>query len=402
MKKFFVCLAVLFALMCICVYKKQPVQTTIKFSSWGSQSEAAILKEIINAYELNNKNIKVDLIHIPQNYFQKLHLLFASGLEPDIVFINNQNIQMYLEANLLEDLSTLVQNNKSDFFEEALDCFTKNGKLYAIPRDISTLVLYYNKDILQKDNLRLSSLNDILLIGKQLKGKNIFAINSEENPLFWMYYLASGGGGALSGKSQHIIINSKNSIKMLQFCSDLVNKYHYAPSRAEIGSMTTAQMFINGKLAMYLGGRWMTPKFRETIKFNWDITEFPVSDGNKLYIDSSGWALSKNSKHKKEAVDFINYLSSEINSEKFAEEGLIIPARKSAALKIIQSEQNQNPANSYIFIDMIKNTVPTPVCGNYRQINDILEEKARSIFYSNKPPQEAFDKKTIEKLERLL
>ncbi len=370
----------------------------LNFSSWGSQSEISILNQLIKEYEFQNKNIRINLIHIPKNYFQKLHLLFASGLEPDIVFINNGYIKMYIEAGLLEDLTSYF--DISDFFTQASGCFSKEGKIYAIPRDISNLVIYYNKDLL--NNLKLTSINDFLSLGEKLKNKNIFIINSEDNPIYWLYYLAATGGGAVSNDLTKIIINSDKSLKSLKFCSDLINKYHYSPNKSEIGSMTTAQMFINGKLAMYLGGRWMVPKFRDTIKFNWDVVEFPVLNSNKVYIDASGWAISKNSKNKKEAIEFVKYLSSRSCIEKFAQDGLIVPARKSAANKMIQTDKLNKPYNSEVFINMLNNAMPTPIPLNYNSINDILTEKAQIIFYSNKAPEDVFDVKTVKKLESLL
>ena len=103
---------------------------TVKFSSWGSKSETDIIKGLIKEFENQNPDIKIDFIHIPQNYFQKIQLLFASNIAPDVVFINNQNIQMYINADLLEDLSSII--DKDYYFKESLQCFSKNGKIYDI------------------------------------------------------------------------------------------------------------------------------------------------------------------------------------------------------------------------------------------------------------------------------
>ena len=159
-------------------YKNTNIEkkTIIKFSSWGSQSETLIIEDLIRKYEEIHPNIKIEFIHIPQNYFQKLQLLFASNLEPDVIFINNQNIKMYVKANLLEDMTTIIK--KDEYYEEALNCFKDNNKIYAIPRDISTLVLYYNKEMLKeaginpnKDIKDINSLKDSAI---KLKNKNHF------------------------------------------------------------------------------------------------------------------------------------------------------------------------------------------------------------------------------------
>lgn len=378
----------------------------LKFSSWGSQSETAILNSVINDFEIKNPDIRIEFIHIPQNYFQKLHLLFASGLEPDVIFINNQNIALYEEAGLLENLSPYFKDSEKDFFKEAIDCFKYKDSLYAVPRDLSGLVIYYNKDIFDNLNIkvpeRINNIHELKDLAIKLTNKEHFGINFEEDSLFWSYYLASNGGGIISDDKKKILINSKQSIEALNIYSDMINKYHAMPTKSQIGSMTTAQMFINGKLAMYLSGRWMVPKFRETINFNWDIINFPSSQENKVYIDASGWAISRNSKHKNEAVKFIQYLSSEEVINKFTDSGLIIPSRVDSAKYLLISDKNKMPKNSSDYTDMIYNSKPTPVNKNFSTINDIIKEASENVFSGKETPQNAFNDKVTKKLERLL
>lgn len=405
MKKIVFLLLFLFIFLLIIFhsYKNKNIENkiTIKFSSWGSQSETIIINKLIKKYENDNPNIKIDFIHIPQNYFQKIQLLFASNLEPDVIFINNQNIKMYIKADMLEDLTSYIK--KELYFNEALNCFKYNDKIYAIPRDISTLVIYYNKDMLKnaginpnKDIKDIFSLKDSAI---KLTNKNHFGINFEEDVLYWSYYLASNGGGIFSDDIKKLIITKPESIEALQLYTDLVNKYHAAPTKAEIGSMTTAQMFINKKIAMYLGGRWMTPKFRETINFDWDIINFPTTDNNKVYIDSSGWAVSKKSKNKADAIKFIQFLSNDESLKEISKTGLIIPAKIKVAKYLIENDKNKKPTHSYLFIEMLSKTKPTPVNENYKIINDIIKESTEPLFNGKKDIKNAFNKKTVKKLE---
>ena len=141
-------------LICITAFSKtkniEP-QNTIKFASWGSQSETKILKELIENFE-NTNDIKVEFIHIPENYFQKIHMLFASNLAPDVIFTNNHYLKMYTDAGLLENLTEQI-TEKEEFFTIAINCLSDKGQIYAIPRDISNLVLYVNKDALKEANI---------------------------------------------------------------------------------------------------------------------------------------------------------------------------------------------------------------------------------------------------------
>ena len=380
--------------------------TTVKFSSWGSQSETEVVKKAINEFENQNPDIKISFIHIPQNYFQKLHLLFASGLEPDVIFINNQNIKLYISAGLLEDISPYFSHEENSFFKTALDCFKQDNKLYAIPRDISNLVIYYNKDIVKTSGIKfpqkIRDINELRDIAQELTNESHWGLNFEENPLFWLYYLAANGGGVLSDDAKSVILDSKESYYALNLYADMINKQHIIPTKAQVGSMTSAQMFINGKIAMYVSGRWMVPKFRQTINFDWDVIEFPASEEHKVYVDSSGWAVSKNSKNKEAAIKFIKFISSKDTIDEFAQSGLIIPARVDSANSLIADDKNKKPQNSAAFIDMLQCAKPTPVNKNYAKINDLLQESSQDIFTGSKKAEDVFDEAFIFKLKSLL
>lgn len=209
---------------------------------------------------------------------------------------------------------------------------------------------------------------------------DVWGIGFEEDPYYFLPYLMSEGGGILSDDTNTIIINSPESKKGLQFYADLRNKYHVAPTASESASETMAQMFLDGKIAMHLSGRWLVPKYRQDAKFNWNVINFPAGDkGSIVPLDASGWAISKNSKHKKEAQKLIEYLSSKKSIEKFSKSGLIVPARIDVAKGEFSQSEN-SPPNPKVFLDIIKSSKPTPVSINYSEIIDDIKEKTNYLF----------------------
>lgn len=359
---------------------KTSVQVTIQFSSWGSESEISILKPILNEFEHENPDIKVDFLHIPQNYFQKIHLLFASNTSPDVIFINNQYLPIYANAGVLEDLTNYGENfNYKDFYKKSLESLSWNGKIYAIPRDVSNLVFFYNKDIFDKYRVPYPKsgweYQDFIKTAQKLTHKpQLFGVSFEEEPLFYLPYLMSFGLTDVPCFEDEI-----TQIGLKKY-ADLRKKYQVSPLKQDIASATMAQMFLQGRLAMHLSGRWLVPKYRQEANFNWDIVEFPKgSSGSIVPMDSSGWAISKSSKHKKEAAKLIQYLASSQSSKKFAQSGLIVPAR----IDVANSKDfldGKKPQNARVFVDIIENTQPTPVQVGYRQILDDLKTKTEYMF----------------------
>lgn len=373
--------AMLVMFLCGCAQKD--TRTVVQFASWGSKSEIDILKPILENFETENPDIKIDFMHIPQNYFQKIHLLFASNTAPDVIFINNLYLPVYANAGLLEDL-TESRAADGNFYPKALQALSYNGKLYAIPRDVSNLVVYYNKDLFDKKNIpypnKNTTLDEFLKLAVKLTDKDIFGISFEEEPLFYLPYLMSEGGGILSDDLKTDILNTPESMRAIDFYANLRKKYHVSPTRSESASATMAQMFLQEKLAMHISGRWLVPKYRESAEFDWDITQFPKgTKGSIVPLDASGWAISAKSDKKEEAMRLIKYLSSKESLEKFSESGLIVPARIDAANSKYFLD-NKKPQNAQIFLDVIQTSKPTPVSVNYNEVLDRTKQKLEAEF----------------------
>lgn len=378
----FSCLVlIMVGFLCLNNFKSgQDRQVVIQFASWGSESEIKILKPLLENFEKENPNIKIDFLHIPQNYFQKIHLLIASNTAPDVIFMNNQYLPIYANAGVLEDLSQYDKDFQLDkFFESSIKALTYDKKIYAIPRDISTLVIFYNKDIFDKYGVNYPkenwSYDEFLKTAKKLTHRpNLYGISFEEEPIFYLPYLMSFG---LEKIPEYEELSTQKGLKLY---AELRNKYHVAPLKTESASATMAQMFLQGKLAMHLTGRWLVPKYRQDAKFRWDVVTFPVgSSGSIAPADVSGWAVSKNSKHKKEAIMLIQYLSSEKSAEKFAQSGLVVPARIDAAYSKAFLD-GKSPKNAQVFIDSVLTSVPTPVSVDYKEKMDLLKKKTEVLF----------------------
>ena len=345
-------------LFCGCTQK--PAVEEITFSSWGSVTEVGIIKKIITDFEKENPDIKVNFMHIPQNYFQKIHLLFASNTPPDVIFINNLYLPVY-EANL-EDLSDVIEKEK--FYSQAVKGMSIEGRVLGIPRDISNQIFFVNTDLTPLPPKNWTA-EDLVRYGQNASEKGVFGISYEDN-IYWALPYIRYFGGNLLDKDGKIVINSQKSRQGIEFYRDLKDKYKIAPSKSQVGSSTLAQMFLDKKIAFYFSGRWLYPKINEKADFNWAVINFPKGE-NPLPCDVSGWAISKNSKHKTASIRFVRYISDEKASEYFAKTGLIVPANIKAS-KLLNNDKHNEKA----FLEAIGNSENTHVDKNYKKLTDSL------------------------------
>lgn len=364
-------------------------KTHIRFSTWGSETEINILKPIITEFESDHPNIDVEIIHIPQNYFQKLQMLVAANLTPDVIFINNLNLPLYAPGNTFMDLNPYLKKSsvlsKDGFFPESLITMSIENKLLAIPRDISNVVIYYNKDLFDKYNVSYPSENwstkeflsdaQKLTIDTHKDGKiDIFGISFDDNVLFYLPFVWSNGGNIFDETKKNMALDKKASCEGLQFYADLRNKYHVAPRAAESGNNTMAQLFMQQRLAMFISGRWSVPRFRKDLNFNWDITSFPKGKaGSIVGIDGSGWAISSKTMYPEESWQLIEYLASFKSISKFTETGLIVPSRKDVAFSKSFLNTDLAPSHAKTFLTIINNAKPTPQIERWNEVIDQID-----------------------------
>lgn len=379
--------------------QQQKPEVNIKFSTWGSETEIKILKPIIKEFEQSHPGIKVELLHIPQNYFQKLHMLVAANLSPDVIFVNNLNMPVYASGNIFTNLSEILENSdslsKEDFFSQALSAMTYQKKLMAIPRDISNVVIYYNKDIFDKHGISYPKTNwtfdQFLNTAKKLtidsnKDGQIetFGVSFNTYPIFYLPFIWSNGGKVFNKDASKFLLAQKRNCTYVQYYADLRNKYHVAPKASEAGNNTMAQLFMQGKVAMYISGRWSVPRFREDINFNWDITTFPAGTaGSIVGADGSGWAMYSKTKHPEEAWKLIQFLASKKSITKFSETGLIVPARKDVANSKNFLEPEKKPESSLLFLEIIKRAKPTPSVNRWNEVVDTIDVALEPVWNGN-------------------
>ena len=332
MLKRFLILCLLPILLCACTKNQQE---EITFSSWGSVTEVGILNEIIKEYEKENPEVRINFIHIPQNYFQKIHLLFASNQAPDVIFINNLYLPLYYSK--LEALNDIV--NIQDFNSKSIEAMSIDGKLYAVPRDISTLVFYRNKNLVKT---KPQNLDELIPAIKDVKP---YGVSFEKDIYFMLPYV-------LTMKEDFL-----NPQKSAEFYKSLEGKY--APTASQVGSLTLAQMFLQGKIGLYLSGRWMYPKIKESADFDWDVIPFC----GIVPLDASGWAIFKDSKHKEQAEKFLQFLSSQKSIEYFNATGLIVSARNDVEIE------------NLAFKKSVENSKPLAYTKDYKKIADRLNKK---------------------------
>ena len=152
------CLAVCVVLFGACVApiappaaEPEPVQLSFLIS--GDPTDDAAYQALADTFMAANPDVRVDLLNIPSagDFRRRLAADFAAGTPPDLFLINYRRYGPFVAGGVIEPVGPYLARSEridaADFYPQALDAFTWQDTLMCLPQNVSSPVIYYNKQL---------------------------------------------------------------------------------------------------------------------------------------------------------------------------------------------------------------------------------------------------------------
>lgn len=291
---------------------------------WGMTWEDTIYVDMsIPKFEAQNPNIKVKFDRY-EDYWSKVVVLFAGGEAPDVIRESaSDSLGLHIRKNMLMPLDDFIKGplgvDMNDFTRELFTALNWADHTYFFPQDVNNPnALSYNKDLFDKVGLSYPdtswTLQDLDNATKKLKERyNVFW----EIPWFVFTALTYQMGGSAwdPENPERCLLNSPEAIKAAKLLQKWVFDERVAPpvSSGEARS-TSLQMFMAGRLPLFLMGCWEIPAIiRDAPNLNFGTTIFPRGAPDRkpgCSLVSSGFSMNRNTKYPEEAWKLLRYLTS--------------------------------------------------------------------------------------------
>jgi len=133
----------------------------VKISVWYAVSGASgdAFKELVDKFSASQSQIEIELSYSGSyaDTATKVSAALASKTEPNVALMSAGPLFTGARGNYyIEEKINEPGFNKEDFFESGWEYSKYNGHICALPYGISTPILYYNKNILDKAGIDLS------------------------------------------------------------------------------------------------------------------------------------------------------------------------------------------------------------------------------------------------------
>lgn len=320
---------------------------TITLSGWGaSPVEQRLLKQVLDQFEVVHPQIQVKLEVIAEQYMDVLKTRLIGDAAPDVFYLDALEAPFLMANAVLEPLDAYIPPDfdLTDFEPNLLHPFVWNDQIFGLPKDYSTLALFYNQQAFATAGLVQppTTWEELVRMAKQLtidrNGDGIpeqygLGITPE---LAREAYRVRAFGGRVVDEQSYATFASEAGIAGWQ---PLVQQYRVDRTAArpiDVGTNSGIEMFGQGKAAMVLEGCWAIPFFEETFpSLQYATAEVPrinQQPGTMSY--TVAYVMNRQSQHKPEAWALISYLTGKTGMEQWTSSGFALPTRRSVAAKL--------------------------------------------------------------------
>lgn len=300
----------------------------------GDANQKYYTDNVVGAFEKANPKIDVNVtFYKGEDLRRQVQTALQAKAGPDIVRgpSATQTIT-WAKAGVLADLSAYAAkwDWNSKLSKWAMEAFTRDGKLYALPMRVDTMMFYFNKTLFaNKGWTPPKSREELEALATEIKGQGITPFGTSNvdwkaagewlMTIFWNHYSGPDAlHSALSGELPFTDPVFVDAVALLKSYFDKgwmaggVDKYFSVPS-AEIGANLG-----NGKAAMIPQGVWFMSnigqyfgaKAKNTNEWDWmPIPALRPEVAYPLYELGIGGSLSVNaaSKNQDAAAAYLNW-----------------------------------------------------------------------------------------------
>lgn len=321
--------------------------TTLKLSGWGaSPTEQRLLQQVLQDFEASYPTIKVRFEVIADQYMDVIKTRLIGDAAPDVFYLDALEAPFLMAQNVLEPLDRYItpEFDLNDFEENSLQPFQYQNQIYGLPKDYSTLALFYNRQAFQAAGLTAppTTWEDLLTISQQLtidrnqdgKPEQYGLGITPELPRL-MYTVRSFGGQVVDANG-YATFASDAALQGPQRILEQYQRDRTSARPLDVGTNNGSEMFGQGKAAMVLEGNWAIPFLRDTFPdLDFATAEVPQMNqqpGTMVY--TVAYVMNRQSPHKQAAWTLIAYLTGKVGMEKWTSTGFALPSRRSVAAKL--------------------------------------------------------------------
>ncbi len=275
------------------------------------------MKALLEKFNKENPDIEIQATTLEWGvpFYTKVQTSAAVGEGPDVMTYHLSRLPLGVSTGTLREITPdelKAAGISGDNFAPAnWQAAQVDGKQYAIPFDIHSVVLYYNKDLLKKSGLLgddglpkgLDGVANFDAALKKLKDDGVevpLSTHTAAGDSQWRIFYSLLGQQDVPFLKDGKVLDGGDEQKAVDTLKEMASwvANGYTPANTEYPA--SIALFTSGKAAMHINGVWEVPTFTDLAKqnklgFEWGAVRIPVLYGHPAtWADSHSFAVPNN------------------------------------------------------------------------------------------------------------
>ena len=385
---------------------------TLSISIWDSNQEPGINEILADFTEETGIKTKLTVVKWDE-YWTMLEAGAQGGSLPDVFWMHSNESQRYMSNDMLLDLTDKIADSDlidpANYPEDIWGLYTYDEKYYAVPKDVDTIALWYNKAMFDEAGLAYPTADwtwdDVTEAAKKLTKEDGsqygLAVRNDNNQAGYYNLVYDNGGHIINEDKTKSGWDDPKTIEAMEVLESWI-KDGVMPPIETMSENGEDVLFQSGKVAMVPQGSWMVATYRDneyTAK-NCDVVELPKSatTGRRASVyNGLGWAASANGKNTENAWKLIEYLGSEKAQKKQAELGVTMSAYKGTS----DAWANSAEFNLQAYLNMMEDMEIRPYSKSTVTWENEDNEILKSVYMGEKSMADACKEMADQMNEKL-
>ena len=385
---------------------------TLSISIWDSNQEPGINEILADFTEETGIKTKLTVVKWDE-YWTMLEAGAPGGSLPDVFWMHSNESQRYMSNDMLLDLTDKIADSDlidpANYPEDIWGLYTYDEKYYAVPKDVDTIALWYNKAMFDEAGLAYPTADwtwdDVTEAAKKLTKEDGsqygLAVRNDNNQAGYYNLVYDNGGHIINEDKTKSGWDDPKTIEAMEVLESWI-KDGVMPPIETMSENGEDVLFQSGKVAMVLQGSWMVAAYRdnEYTAENCDVVELPKSatTGRRASVyNGLGWAASANGKNTENAWKLIEYLGSEKAQKKQAELGVTMSAYKGTS----DAWANSAEFNLQAYLNMMEDMEIRPYSKSTVTWENEDNEILKSVYMGEKSMADACKEMADQMNEKL-
>lgn len=285
-------------------------------------------EELIETFNDTHADIQVTMEIQPWDTIaQTLPAAWATGQGPDLATpsFDPSVVAQYVETGSALPLDDVQgtgagQIDTASLVPAAVDVFTIDGSLYAVPANVATLQLYYNRTLFEQAGIDAppATAEELKASAVELTdegGVYGLSLADHETIQMWPVLQWIDGGDIVDGDGC-ALIDDEVSIAGLQEWVDLVVEDGISP--VGLTGAESDSLFSAGRAAMQINGPWAAAAYAEA-GVDFGVASVPLGAGGEVTLASTvPLMIGQGTEHPEEAAFFLSWWTGQEAQRQFA------------------------------------------------------------------------------------